>query len=188
MQDVIKRDILDAIRQVVPALKKGNSYELNKLSNVTLHNAGVFQDQDSIAVGVLVYSLSKIYDRPRLRDKPALEKLRIKVVNHLKEAQRELQQNQLKGYNRWIKKIFQDIGSFEKKFGMYITEALKQAKIKKGGRVYEHGISAGKAASLMGVSKWDLMSYLGATKLHEKVKNVVSIDERVSLARRLFKI
>lgn len=188
MEEVVKKDILNTIKQVVPVLKKINSYELNKLSNTTLHNAGVFQDQDSIALGVLIYSLSKIFDRPRLQDNPVLLKLRNKILINFKEAQRELQNNQMKGYNRYIKKIFQDIGSFEKKFGMYITEALKQAQIKKGGRVYEHGFSAGKAAALMGVSKWDLMSYLGATKLHENVKIVVSTEERVALARRLFRI
>jgi hypothetical protein len=161
---------------------------LNKLSNITLHNAGVFQDQDSIAIGVLVYSLSKIFDRPKLRDKPVLEKFRDKTLLNLQEAQKELQKNNFKGYNRLIKKVFQDVGSFEKKFGMYITQALKQAKIKKGGRVYEHGISAGKAAALLGVSKWELMSYIGATKLNEKVKNIVSIDERVALARKVFGI
>jgi len=79
------------------------------------------------------------------------------------------------------------IGKLEKKFGMYITEVLKQARIKKGGRVYEHGISIGRASQLMGISSWELRSYVGGTKLSDiRVVDSKKMKQRLMDVRRIF--
>ena len=80
------------------------------------------------------------------------------------------------------------ISVFEKKIGKYITEVLQQAKIKKGGRIYEHGLSVGMSAQIMGISKWELMDYLGATKVSEVTDEVSRLKSRLVNARRMFNL
>jgi hypothetical protein len=60
------------------------------------------------------------------------------------------------------------------------------SKISKGSRLYEHGISIGRTAKLLGVSKWDLMQYAGKTGIHEVVSGI-NVGERIKYAKSLFK-
>jgi len=72
---------------------------------------------------------------------------------------------------------------------MYLTEALEHAKIKKGERIYEHGFSVGTAADLLGITKWELMGYLGETKLSDiDPSTKISIKQRMTTVRRIFSI
>ena len=93
------------------------------------------------AISVIIYTLSKIYNRPRLHQHPGFLKFKENVLKELREAQSLLHSNDVKGYHRKVKRVFQIISAFEKKFGMYMREAILQSKIKRGGRIVEHGIS-----------------------------------------------
>ena len=66
MHDIIKRDILAVLNDLVEILKvkeESDIVEIKNLSNHVIHNASIFQDEDSISVAVLIYSLSKIIER-----------------------------------------------------------------------------------------------------------------------------
>ena len=66
MQDQIKKDILDVFLRLIQILKskeEGDIVEIRELSNQVVHNASVFQDEDSVSVAILIYSLSKIIER-----------------------------------------------------------------------------------------------------------------------------
>ena len=42
--------------------------KLKDLSNQTIHDSTTFQDQEAIEIAVLIYSLSKIYEKPKAVD------------------------------------------------------------------------------------------------------------------------
>ena len=66
MNDNVKRDILRTLNRTVEILKEKDVTdltELKELSNTTVHNASIYQDEDSVSVAVLIYSLSKIFER-----------------------------------------------------------------------------------------------------------------------------
>jgi len=189
MNEEVKRDILAVLRQAVPLMRKEDVAELKILSNHTIHNAGVYQDADSIAVSVMIFSFAKILNRPRLCNHPACIRFKEEMLNHIIAAKTALESNKIDEYQTVIKRIFQKIAAFEKKFGMYITKVLQYAKIKRGGRIYEHGLSVGRTAQLLGISRWELMSYLGETKLSNMQKaTTVSTKQRLQLTRRLFSL
>ncbi|HIH15482.1 MAG: hypothetical protein QT08_C0013G0039 [archaeon GW2011_AR17] len=188
MNKEVKKDILIVLKRVQPLLRKEDIAKLKILSNQTLHNAGLFQDTDSFSISVIIFSLSKIFNRPRLLENQAVARFKEDILKELLTTKKELERENEKEYQNAIKRIFQRISSFEKKFGMYITEVLSHAKIKKGGRMYEHGFSAGMASQLLGISSWELMSYLGETKLNITSKETtVSTKQRIQLTRKLFK-
>ncbi len=184
----IKRDLLKVLEKVVPALRSEDSRELKWLSNNTIHNAGIFQDKDSITLAVILYSLSKIFERPRLYDQPILQEMKKDVLQSLNYARTNLKRNEDKQFRLEIKKVLKRISMFEKKIGKYITEVLRQARIKKGGRIYEHGLSIGLSAQLMGISKWELMDYLGATKVSDISDEITLMKVRLDNARRMFNL
>ena len=76
MKEEIRKDLLKVLEKVVPALRSEDSRELKWLSNNTIHNAGIFQDRDSVSLAVILYSLSKIFERPRLYDQPILQEMK----------------------------------------------------------------------------------------------------------------
>jgi hypothetical protein len=188
MEREVKQEILTVLQDIQTPLRRGNSAILNMLSNATLKRASVYQDEDSTSLAVIIYSLSKICNRPRLNLDPRFLKMKDKVAKELKNAQVALQKNDIKNYKRCVRKVFGLIGFFEKKLGMYIVEVLDQAKIKKGGSLYSQGVSAGRAAQLLGVSKWDLMGYLGSTKLAESPSEQLPVLQRLEYAKEVFNV
>jgi len=185
MEERVKKDILVVLQDLKKGILKNNLDVLKSSSDKTLHDAGLYQDEDSITVAVVAYSLYKIFSRERLQNNVVFEKFKNRLFNEITEARNILIKGDFSGYRKEMKDVLALIGKLEKKFGMYITEVLSQARIKKGGRVYEHGISSGRAAELMGISPWELQTYLGATKLSE-VSGATGIEERLKKARRIF--
>jgi len=188
MQKEVRRDILRVLRNIQPLLKKTEVKKIKSLSNFTIHNAGIFQDTDSISLSVIIFSLAKILNRPRLEENPAINRFKNEITKELNLAKIALEKKNEKEFHSSIRKVFQKISSFEKRFGMYITEVLEHAKIKRGERMYEHGFSVGRAAQLLGISSWELMSYLGETKVNNIKNDTISISTkaRLNFARGLF--
>ncbi len=188
MEERVKKDVLGVLRELRKGVAKHDLDLLKASSDHTLHNAGIYQDEDSTTVAVIAYSLYKIFARERLQAKKPLLTFKKNVMNEISGAQSFLVKEKNKEYRRAIKKILGYIGKLEAKFGMYITEVIKQARIKKGGRVYEHGISIGRASQLMGVSSWELRSYVGSTKLGDIPVKSKGIKQRVLDVRGIFEI
>ena len=82
--------------------------------------------------------------------------------------------------------MFGQISKLELKFKQYIDEVITRAQIKKGGSVIERGISVARAAALMGIGQWELMSYVGKTNIHEQSLPKLDVMKRLNVARDLF--
>ena len=64
---------------------------------------------------------------------------------------------------------------------------MEFARVKKGSRMYEHGISLGQAAAAAGITKWELMPIAGETKTHEAFVEPMT-TKRIALVKKLFKV
>jgi len=65
----------------------------------------------------------------------------------------------------------------------YIQEVLRKASINKGSRIYEHGISLGQTAKLLGISEWELLEYTGQSKIADmKFSDTLEIRKRAKMA------
>ena len=183
MNELVKKDILAVLAGVVDILdveEDRDFGDLKELSNHTIHNASIFQDEDSISIAILIYSLSKLIERRE-------GKLNYSsVLNLLKNAQENLEEDNVELYRKTIRKLFDFISNIDTKLKLYIEEVIKQAQIKKGSKLYEHGISMARAAQILGVSQWELMSYVGKTTLTD-LGGGVNINQRLSYARSIFK-
>ncbi|MBS3132406.1 hypothetical protein J4212_08290 [Candidatus Woesearchaeota archaeon] len=184
MQEQVKNDILAVLSIVLKLLEvkeESDAVEMRQLSNHTIHNASVFQDEFSVSVAILVYSMSKIIER----DQQAFDYEKISRV--LSAAKGSLERNDDDAYAKAIKNAFDYISKVDSKLKLYIQEVISQAQIKKGSKLYEHGISMARSAEILGISQWELMSYVGKTSISEDMPEIIDMKSRLEFARGLFR-
>jgi hypothetical protein len=178
MNETIKRDIIDIIHHAIAFIKANDSSGLKELSNHTIHNASIFQDEFSVSIAVIVYSLSKI-----IGDTPEHNQ---RFIRLLSEALRWIEADNLKRYKKTTESIMSIISSIDSEFGRFVDDVISQAQIKKGGKIYDHGISMGQAASILGISHWELMQYAGQLKGVDYKYERPDVIEKLKFTRRLF--
>jgi len=179
MEEVVRQDILSVISQAEIYIREHNTAGLKELSDHTIHNSSIFQDQDSVIMAVVIYSLSKIMEKSD-------GNFSQHVLAALSYARSNLVLRKEKEYRDFMKKLIDYISKTDSMTKKYIEEVISQAKIKKGGRIYEHGISMARAAEILEISQWQLMAYIGNS---EDTDQFISgkTRERISFARSLFK-
>ena len=183
MHDIIKKDIIAVLSDLTEILKVKEDIDIiqiKELSNHVIHNASVFQDEDSVSVAILIYSLSKIIERKQR------EMDYNKVLSMLNSCILNLKNNDDNGFRKSIKNIFNFIRTIDQKLKLYIHEVINQAQIKKGCKLCEHGISIARASEVLGISQWELMHYMGKTTLIDKFSEPIDVSKRLKIARSLF--
>jgi hypothetical protein len=183
MEERIKKDILLIFNGLLDILKEKEGFDvtqIKELSNHTIHDASIYQDDDSVSVAIFVYALSKILERG------SQEFVYKTVYTEIKNAISYLEQNDINGYRKTMRTLFSAITQIDKQIKLYIEDVLDKARLKKGSKVYEHGVSIARAAELLGISQWELMSYVGKTELTEVEGEKVNLNRRLSYARELF--
>ncbi len=185
MNTEIKQDVLAILTDVIKIMQQKeirDVLELKELSNHTLHNASIFQDHDAVTIGVLVYALAKIFERDF--HNPAYY---ARVTKKLIEARSSLERNDIDNYRLCIKEIFSIIQQVDYKLRMYIEEVLDKARINKGSRLFAHGLSIARVAEMLNVSRWELMEYVGKTRIADQEVPGIPIKQRIKLVRQLLK-
>lgn len=187
MDSDLKEVMLESLEEAQAAFAAIDSNKLKSISDYTLHYAGIFQDPYSVSIAIIIYSLAKIVEKKKIRSDKDWARFKAETLKNLKEASAALEKDKLDKYLAELKELLASIGKVDATFGNYVTEAIEKAKIKKGYAVYEHGLSVGRAAELMGVSPWELMDYLGQTKLVDEMPMLTKpISERLAVTRKIF--
>lgn len=188
MQEEVRKDILSILKDSLVCIGENNILKLKELSNHTLHNATIYQDEYSTSIAVLIYSLSKIFERTRYTEYRTWPIFQKKVLETIKKSIDFLEKNNTESYDLAIQNLLLTIDKLEHKLSLHIKEVIEKAKINKASRIHEHGISIEKTASLLGISEWELMDYVGGTGIAD-VKFAVTKDAltRLKFARGLFR-
>ena len=188
MDYVIKKDIINILRKALQFVKKEDIPALDQLSDQTIHDASIFQDKDTIKIAVIIYALSKIIHRSEGKT-DEWDKARKEVLKDFQEARFYLEKSKDEKYRGVIRNVLKHIGRIDDKLKLYIDDVLDKAKIVKGSNIYEHGVSIGRAAEILGISQWELMSYVGKTKIIDRYKEgVLPTNLRLNYAKKLFKV
>jgi predicted HTH domain antitoxin len=179
--------IVSVLKDTKKALKEKNSFELHELSNKTIHSASLIQDPGSITLAVIVYSLGKLIERgddKRIKRWGGFEK---KVDSLTDLAVIALNEGKYEVYVSYLEKIRKTITSISANLKRYIQEVLRKASINKASKIYEHGISLGQTAKLLGVSEWELSEYAGQKHIDTReYENPEKIKKRAAMALEFF--
>jgi hypothetical protein len=182
MDTQVRKDSISILLKVLNLLKKKeniDSVELKELSNHTIHNASVFQDECSVSIAVFLYSLSKIVERGG--DRISFQT----IISNIQKVVKSIEDDDEQKFTYTMKSLIKEISTLDSKIKHYVKEVVIQAQIKKGSRLCEHGLSCGKASEVLGVSQWELMDYIGKTMLNEFVPDIIDTKSRLKLAREL---
>jgi len=183
---------LSNISRILKSVKKkinaGNYNDLNDLSNETVHSAAVNQDSLNIIVAVLVYSLSKVLQKENYRKMDGWMKFEALLLKNLDLMILASNKNDRENLILYAGEIRHVLNTFSGNLGSYIKDIFRKAEINKAFRLYEHGLSVQKTAKLLGVSLWDLSSYIGQSRISEaKVSISLPVRERVKYIEEFFK-
>ena len=73
------------------------------------------------------------------------------------------------------------------KLKKYIQDVFVKAKINKASRIYEHGISLEKTASLLGITLYELANYAGQTGIPDvSLSRTMDVKSRIKIAMEFF--
>ncbi|MDD5254119.1 MAG: hypothetical protein PHG05_03370 [Candidatus Nanoarchaeia archaeon] len=189
MNDQIRKDIIKIIDEALSAIDKKDISAIKESSNHTIHDATTNQDDNSAGIAVIIYSIYKIFNNPELTKHKRWPRFLKDLRLYLNKAKQALERNDFKKYNKFTSMIIRSMSRIDSKLGTYIASVIENAKIKKGSKIYEHGVSASRAAEILGITPWELMNYIGSVNISDEQPIITKkTKERLEYTRSLFKI
>jgi hypothetical protein len=182
MDSAVKKDIIQVLTQTISLIKKKDFVALREISNNIIHDASIFQDRYSTQTAVIVYALSKILERFTQKN----QEIPVKVTDAINQFIENVISGNENACDFSIKNIFDEIVKLDERLPWHVQLVIEKAHIVKGSNLYRHGLSIGRVAEILGISQWDLMSYIGKTRIADKEKAPVDIKGRLNFARKLF--
>jgi hypothetical protein len=182
-----KEHILQVLKEAKEAFRKNDIIKLRDLSNQTIHSASIKQDETSIAIAVVIYSISKILERTNYQSYPGWVYFFKKCKQSLEQAVKALKRNDEEGFKKHVKAIEGLIDELTGNFKMHIQQVFEKAKISKASRIYEHGISLEQTANLLGITLFELAEYAGRTGISDiNLSRTLDIKKRLKYIQEIF--
>jgi len=179
--------IAQVLKETKIALQNKNSIALKELSSKTIHSSCISQDSSSITIAVIVYSLAKIVERGDFKQIRNWDNLVKKIGNLFDLAARSIKENKIDKYQKYVGLARKTLTTHSVTLKPYISQVLKKAAINKGSKIYEHGISLEQTSRLLGISQWELSSYVGQKAPKEKrLRPSLDIKDRAKMALEFF--
>jgi predicted HTH domain antitoxin len=181
-------NVTDILKRAKKAIMNGDSVELKELSNMTIHTASTAQDTDSILIAIIMYSLSKIIERPEFKGKKGCDKFCQFAEKEIGQALNALEYEDHEKFLKSLENVQKYVNKISGEMKIYIKDVFEKAKINKATKIYEHGISLGKTAELLGVSVWELTSYAGQKEIKDiSLIRTIDAKERINIAMSMFR-
>ena len=178
MYDFIRKKLLSTLEEAIALLKKNNAYKLQQLSNELINYTAIYQDAYSVSTSVMLYSLAKVINHGLVRSAEAVPKI--------EAAYACLSSNDELCYEKRIQVILRLIKQRDNRSRAYLRTVIELTQIKKSCLICANGISIGRAAEILKISRWELMKQMGLTRINDMKENKTRLDKRLDFARRLF--
>lgn len=190
MKESIRLDIISILIDTIKAIEKNDLAQLRELSDRVINSSSIYQDHASISLAVIIYSIFKILEKKHYEEYKEWEKFKSSLTLNLKSSYKSLEKGDISTYHNNIKSIIESMNRIEKDMGLFIDQVMNSSKIKKAASLYLYGVSAGRAAEILGISQWDLLSYLSQNREYAEAKYNISksIAERLAYAKRMFNL
>ncbi len=171
------------------AILNNDPSKLKLLSDRTVHSATINQDSESIIVAVVIYSLGKILERDRYLKVSEEDNIFKDILKRLDSAASFAKKRDTTNLVNSLGAIRESITNLDGDLSNYIKDIFYKAGINKAFKLYEHGLSSEKTASLLGVSLWDLAGYIGQSYVSElKLNEAIPVRERIEKIRNISEI
>ena len=179
--------MINVLKRTLIALEKKDVRQLKILSDHAIISASTFQDEYSVSIAVLIYSLSKILERGNYGKMKGWSEFYKMSIVKLKSAKNFLEKNNINKFDSELREIFKGVNNLSSELKNNIKDVFEKAKINKASKLYEQGISVGRTAKLLGVSHWDLINFSGTKEEIGEKSFSKNIRRRINYARSLFR-
>ncbi len=180
-------NILRILKRAKELIEDDNAHELKNLSGETIHSATISQDADNIVVAVLIYSIGKVLERKYYRDMDGWKEFYDTMTKDLGLAVKSLEKGDIKNTRIYLGEIRNSLNKISGNLSRYIKDIFRKAEINKAFKLYEHGLSSEQTAELLGISLWDLASYIGQSHISEsRIAISMPEEKRVQIAEDIF--
>ena len=182
-----REHVLRVLRETKKALEKNDGVKLKELSNQTIHTSSIDQDSDNVAIAVIIYSLSKIIERKDYQKYPEWKNFYQTNLNLINKTILALTKNDDAKARSHLTLMRKTIGKLSGKLKVYIQDVFRKAEINKASRIYEHGVSMERTASLLGITMFELAEYAGKTGISDvPLAKTQRVKERLRVAEDIF--
>jgi len=182
-----KNHILDILRKVKEAVQKKDYVKIKDLSNKFVHHSSIHQDADVISVAVIIYSLSKMLERDDYKKEKNFSQFYSDYLKTISNMINALEKDDHKAFHNEIETNRKLLSKLSGNLKANMKDVLNRAKINKASKIYEHGISMGKTAKILGITLWELAEYTGRTKVGNVNLGVtMELRDRIKLAEEIF--
>jgi len=183
-----RENIYRILKEARFAIKEHDIAKLKLLSNQTVHSASIASDTDSILVAVLVYSLGKIMERiPEYDSKECYSFCKFAMLE-IQKAENAIKKNNDDIFRESLENVMKSVSKLSPDLQKNVQDVLRKASINKASKIYEHGISMGQTAKLLGITLYELADYAGQRQdRNVPLFNTFSVQERIKLAMEMFK-
>ena len=181
--------LVEILEETKNAIEQEDVQKLKELSNQTIHTASIEKDTDSVTIAVIVYSLGKIIERGYNRKFDNCDNFCPEITNLFQKAIESIKSKNNNNFSLILSKIIETIKKLSGNLKDYVDDVFEKAKINKASKIYEHGISMEQTAKLLGITQWDLASYLGQNQKISDLPFGKTIDQktRIKYVLDLFK-
>ncbi len=154
-------DIKTLIGHSIDALEQRDALALRTVSAEALSEAAMEGHREHILLALVDYALSKILSKTHYQDiKEAFYK---KIERHFRDART----SDKKGMIRHLENIEDTVIKLDAAEGHFSDNVMDKARIKKGAKLYEQGLSLRRAAELTSADPVAVLHYVGHSKIHE---------------------
>jgi len=182
-----KENVLRILKEAKIGLDKGDSALLRDLSNQTINTASRTHDADNIAVAVIVYSLGKVVEREEYKKHKHWVKFFANIKLSIDGVIYSIEKNEDTKLAENLQRLRNSLSNLSGELKNYIQDVFRKASINKASRIYEHGISMEKTAKLLGITVWELASYVGQRNVANGVGiKTTDTKSRIKLAMEMF--
>lgn len=177
---------ISLLQSVKRALLDRDAVKLKELSGQNIHSSTIAQDAGNITFAILVYALSKLVERKDYEKIKHWQKFQIKFTGLLDLSIKALKDNNEQAFAKYISAARASLTSVSGSLKPYIEEVFRKASINKAGHIYEHGLSLGQTAQLLGITQWELSEYAGQNKPDYGYSISLDVKKRASMAMEFF--
>jgi hypothetical protein len=175
MED-IKKLIDKYFAELIVDFENDREMELRELSNNSMESAAIRQDKRMVDISTVAYALAKLMSKPHLFKSDQWNRFKAHILQELRAK---------KSMGEALKRIIEDVNSFDIDLGNYVRDIIEKARIKQASRAYALGISLKQASELTGANFSSLLDYVGATKIHDRpFTKSKSIVDRYKLTKK----
>ena len=180
--------LAEVINSAKENLIKKDPIALRTLSDQTIHQATVHQDDGCITLAVLIYTLSKLIERKDFEKIKDWDKFVKKFNSVMDLAISALRAGKEDSYKNYLSMGRKSLTSVSVNLKNYIQEVLRKASINKASKIYEHGLSMETTSKMLGITLWELSEYAGQKNIPDNPYNeTVDVKKRADMAMEFFK-